>query len=145
MPQYLSLKIGTVMPCLLKPVFSAKAKYKLCSFILHLFFPPHQEKTKIIILQQISDTSKRGNGSSDNHLCIILSHNSHYQVKVTYHHVTLGKSHNIFVSLSVNSRCVEMICLIFKILPLLDTAKPILPQTDNEFFVFDDDIAISTI
>ena len=103
-----------------------------------------KKKTKIIIAQQISDTSKRENGSSDTHLCIILSHNSHYQVKVTYHHVTLGKSH-IFVSLSVNSRFVEMICLIFKILPLLDTAKPILPQTDNEFFVFDNDIAISTI
>ena len=44
--EYLSLKIGTVTPCLLKPVFSAKAKYKLCSFILHLFFSPHQEKDK---------------------------------------------------------------------------------------------------
>ena len=58
--------------------------------------------------------------------------------------MTLGKSHNIFISLSVNSRFIEMI-LIFKILPLLDPAKPILPQTDNEFSVFDDDIAISTI
>lgn len=57
--------------------------------------------------------------------------------------MTLGKSHSLLVSLY--SRFVEMICLIFKILPLLDTAKPILPQTDNESFVFDDDIAISTI
>lgn len=58
--------------------------------------------------------------------------------------MTLGKSHNIFVSLSVNSGFIEMI-LIFKIVPFLDTAKPILPQADNEFSVFADDIAISTI
>ena len=113
---------------------------------IYLFFSPHQEKDKNNFTENILPKERKNDSNDNNHLSTIPRHNSHYQGKLTYCCVTLGKSHNIFGT----HFPYQLITRLYKCFDFLNTALAGHCEAHSasercEFFVFDDDIAISTI